>query len=112
MFRMIMNESITNIFNITENTSRKNYFTILATYMVFSFFYYYLLSNSLTPKFIDYIIYILFLPVMIISMVSISIRRLNDSGMNPSWIFINFIPTLGNLIFLILMLLPSESLKN
>jgi uncharacterized membrane protein YhaH (DUF805 family) len=37
-----------------------------------------------------------------------SIRRLSDAGMNSSWVFINFIPTLGTIIYLSLMFLPKE----
>ena len=39
---------------------------------------------------------------------SISIRRIRDAGKSWQWVFINFIPILGNIYFLILLCQPSS----
>lgn len=38
----------------------------------------------------------------------LAVRRLHDTGRGGGWIFINLIPLIGNIWFLILMLLPSQ----
>ncbi|MCF6515491.1 DUF805 domain-containing protein [Lactobacillus sp. S2-2] len=43
-----------------------------------------------------------------IAMLSLTIRRLHDSDHSGFWIFIQFIPLLGQIWFIILMILPSK----
>lgn len=55
-------------------------------------------------KFISFIVNIgLFLPS-----VAVSVRRLSDIGKGWPWIFVNFIPVVGSIWFLILMATPSK----
>ena len=45
--------------------------------------------------------------VTLIPYLSINIRRLRDSGRKWAWIFINFIPVFGNIIYLVFLFQPS-----
>ena len=45
--------------------------------------------------------------VTLIPYLSINIRRLRDSGRKWAWIFINLIPVLGNIIYLVFLFQPS-----
>ena len=40
---------------------------------------------------------------------SISIRRLNDAGKHWAWIFINLLPLVGSIIFIIMLCKPSTT---
>lgn len=46
--------------------------------------------------------------LVILPMLSVSIRRLHDTGRSGWWYFINFIPFIGSIWFLILMCCPSD----
>lgn len=50
----------------------------------------------------------LFELVNILPNLGVSVRRLHDTGRGGGWIFINLLPFIGNIWFLILMLLPSQ----
>jgi len=50
----------------------------------------------------------LYLIVCIIPNLSITVRRLRDSGRNWPWIFINFVPLIGGIILIILLAQPSK----
>ena len=45
---------------------------------------------------------------LLIPAIAVSVRRLNDIGKSWPWIFINFIPLVGQIWFLILMATPSK----
>lgn len=55
----------------------------------------------------EYLSYIYSL-VVIVPNVAIAVRRLHDVGKGGGWIFINLIPVIGWIWYLILMLTPSE----
>lgn len=50
----------------------------------------------------------LFGVVNIIPGLAVGVRRLHDTGRGGGWIFINLVPFIGNIWYLILMILPSE----
>lgn len=65
------------------------------------------------------LIYMLFLGLialvilyLVIPTISVTIRRLHDTGKSGLWILVGFIPSVGQLILLILCLLPSEPFDN
>jgi len=53
------------------------------------------------------IVYILWYISVMIPALSMSIRRLRDAGMHWAWIFINVIPGIGQLAYLIFLCRPS-----
>ena len=68
-----------------------------------------LLSNNqvvLLEKF--YFLFALWLLVIALPTISVSIRRLHDTGKSAWHLLVNFIPYIGNIIFTILMCLPSK----
>ena len=44
--------------------------------------------------------------------ISVAVRRLHDTGRSGAWYFIMFVPLIGQIWFLVLMLLPSSQFKN
>lgn len=46
--------------------------------------------------------------VLILPSLAVSVRRLHDTGRGGGWIFINFLPIVGYIWYLILMILPSQ----
>ncbi|MBD5311932.1 MAG: DUF805 domain-containing protein [Muribaculaceae bacterium] len=50
----------------------------------------------------------LFCLVNILPGLGLSVRRLHDTGRGGGWIFINLVPLIGSIWFLVLMLLPSQ----
>ena len=50
--------------------------------------------------------------VALVPSVSIAVRRLHDSNRSAWWLLINFVPFVGFLIFLVMLLLPSEPKAN
>lgn len=61
---------------------------------------------------------VLALLLMIVSLgslvphISVSVRRLHDTGRSGAWYFIMFLPVIGGIWFLVLMILPSSQFKN
>lgn len=39
---------------------------------------------------------------------AIAIRRLNDAGKHWAWIFINFVPLIGQIIYIVMLCQPSK----
>ena len=48
-----------------------------------------------------------FLPV-----IAVSVRRLHDTGRGGGWFFINFVPVIGSIWFIVLCVLPTEPRPN
>lgn len=48
----------------------------------------------------------------IVPMLSVSWRRLHDTGRGGGWWFINLIPLVGNIIFIIFCVQPGETVAN
>lgn len=46
--------------------------------------------------------------VNIMPSLALAVRRMHDIGKGGGWIFINFVPVVGNIWFLILTLFPSQ----
>ncbi len=57
------------------------------------------------------ILYIYSLAVFLPSL-AVSVRRLHDTGKGGGWIFINLVPVIGSLWYLILMLIGSQKWVN
>lgn len=53
-------------------------------------------------------LFVLIMLALIIPSISVSIRRLHDSGKSGWWYMVNFVPYVGGLIFIVLMCLDSE----
>lgn len=58
------------------------------------------------------ILYMVYFVLSIIPGLAVSVRRLHDLGKSGTWIFINFIPFIGGLWFLILTCMEGESKSN
>ena len=54
----------------------------------------------------------IFALVCILPSLAVSIRRLHDTGRSGGWWFINFVPVIGPLVFLVFMFLESEPGEN
>ena len=74
-------------------------------------FQYFSTTDNIAIDFFD-VVGLLFLFVMVIPTLSISVRRLHDTGHGGGWIFISLIPLAGQIWYLILMLQPSEEGDN
>lgn len=48
----------------------------------------------------------------IIPGLALAVRRLHDTGRGGGWIFINLIPAIGSIWFIILMILPGQPEQN
>ena len=54
-------------------------------------------------------------PLFLLCMIpnfTVAIRRLHDSGKSGAWMLVMFVPMVGGIVFLILMLLPSQDREN
>lgn len=49
---------------------------------------------------------------LLVPTLAVSVRRLHDIGKGGGWIFINLIPVIGSIWFLILMIKKGESITN
>lgn len=50
--------------------------------------------------------------VNLIPGIALAVRRLHDTGRGGGWIFINFLPIVGNIWFIVLMILAGEPNAN
>jgi len=53
-----------------------------------------------------------FIFAQILPGLAVSIRRLHDTGRSGAWWFINFVPSVGGIVFLVFMLLDGEEGDN
>jgi len=53
-----------------------------------------------------------YLFVVLMPKLSVTVRRLHDTGRSALWLFIGLIPVVGSLVFLVLMVLEGEPLEN
>lgn len=83
---------------------RSEYWTFVIAYMVI----YYLLNNlaGLTLLSSIYAV-VLFLPFL-----AVSVRRMHDISKSGLWVLIQFVPIIGNIIFIALSLLDSKPGEN
>ncbi len=54
-------------------------------------------------------------PLFLLCMIpnfTVAIRRLHDSGKSGAWMLVMFVPMVGGIIFLVLLLLPSQDREN
>lgn len=104
-------------FNFTGRATRAEYWwwALAQTMLMFGcvFIDYAKLSNiGLAPLNPLEFATIIFALLTIVPNLSVSIRRLHDSGHSGFWYFILFVPVIGSLWFLVLMLMPSENNDN
>lgn len=92
----------THYFDFTGRTSRRGYWmAVLVNYVV-----------SLVISFVGGLVGIgwlgtVYTIAVAIPGVSISVRRLRDAGKHWGWYFINLIPLVGQIIFLVMLCQPS-----
>ena len=119
----------TNYFNFKSRTSRKNYWLVVLANFIVSFILSFLLtlifgnsSDVSSAKTIEELMEVLRNPAGIISLIwtcvnvipniSIDVRRLHDVNKSGWFIFINLIPFVGSIIFLVLLLSKSADKDN
>ena len=88
--------------------SRSQYWWVaLYTYVIGGAFFY-AASAGHTLSWLWYLPLSVFSLINIIPIISLTVRRLHDSGRGGGWIFISLLPCIGELWLLILMLIASE----
>lgn len=104
--------------NWNGNASRKEYWIatlinilIINSVIILCTLYSKISGDTYGPAFFLIFLLTLFLITLIIPSVSLIIRRLNDSGIHWSWIFIVVLPILGIVILFILNQMPSKNEK-
>lgn len=58
------------------------------------------------------VIYILYGLAVLLPALAVTVRRLHDSGKSGWWIFISFVPFIGAIWLLVLLVMDSQSGKN
>ena len=68
------------------------------------------LVNFVVSTVLGYIPYVapLYALAVLIPCLSINVRRLNDAGKHWAWMFINLIPLVGQILFIIMLCMPSK----
>ena len=68
------------------------------------------LANFVVSTVLGYIPYVgpLYALAVMIPGLAITVRRLNDAGKHWGWMFINLIPLVGQIIFIIMLCKPSK----
>lgn len=113
----------THLLDLHGRASRKAYWIPIVINYVLSFMLILLFKNILaaavTFSNIDSVnnLFVAIVHQMIILLTwlatfSIKVRRLHDTNRSGWWVFISFIPVVGTLYFIVLMLLPSKKLAN
>ena len=71
------------------------------------------LANFIVSTILGYIPYvgILYTIAVLVPGLAISVRRLNDAGKHWAWLFINLLPLVGQIVFIVMLCLPSKNDK-
>jgi len=100
-------------FDFKSKSSRKDYWLVVLAGSIIGLIY--SIFILMPAAFLNEGLYIFLLGISnlyffasIIPSWAISIRRIRDAGKSWQWVFINFIPILGNIYFLILLCQPSS----
>lgn len=110
--RQIMNEFVKTLkYFITFNgrATRKEYWTfmLLNIVIVYSLILLPMLKIQMLSIMCAWCL-IIYGFIIIIPLITVSVRRLHDTGKSGWWYFINFIPYIGFIYFLVLMLQKSD----
>ena len=94
----------TKAFDFRGRTTRHDYWwgalaNLLVSYLLLA------LSNFVSESFLS--IYFIYIFAALIPSLSLAIRRVNDAGKSWTWIFINLIPLVGGIWFLVILCQPS-----
>lgn len=68
---------------------------------------YMMAAEAAVPGWIS-VIYWIYCIAVLIPCLAVSVRRLHDIGNGGGWIFINLIPLIGSIWYLVYMILPSQ----
>jgi len=94
-----------NYTNFSDRTTRRGYWMsylfLIITSMVVGFI------GGLMGTTVGMVITVIFSLAIVIPSLAIQVRRLRDAGKRWTWIFINFVPLIGWIWYLILLCTPS-----
>ena len=96
----------TKAFDFKGKTNRPDYWWVVLASLLVSFF---LIILGVVSEALEGL-YGLYTLAAIIPNLSISVRRVRDMGKSWQWIFINLIPIVGGIWFLIIVCRPSASI--
>ena len=88
-----------NYANFSDRTTRKGYWMAaligIPVNWLLAFISIYVIGNDLLVS--------LYSLAVFIPSISISVRRLRDAGRHWAWIFVNFVPIIGQIVFLVMV---------
>ena len=93
----------TNYINFSGHTDRSEFWLGFLSVFLLSGVVMFIASRGFTA------LYYLWSLAIAVPLLSMSVRRLRDAGFHWAWIFINLIPSLGTLVFIVLCCLPSKT---
>ncbi len=99
----------------TGRADRSEFWKYYLVYFIIGFVFSILMQIVGSITFLYYIIiglYLLVILGLLVPTLAVSVRRLHDIGKGGGWIFINLIPVIGSIWFLILMIKKGESITN
>ena len=104
-----------NYFTLSGRAGRKEFWTfllvnlaILAPFMAWAF----MSGKDIAAASLPVNIFRGFFLLILIPLIAVSVRRLHDLNMSGWWYLMNFIPIVGDVAFLILMLIPGKKEEN
>ena len=98
-----------NYFTFSGRSSRKEYWMFILINVVISIIIG-IVGSIVGDKYS--IISVLYILVMIIPTLAVDVRRLHDTGKSAWWLLINFVPFIGSIWFIVLMVLDSNLGEN
>lgn len=99
----------------TGRADRSEFWKYYLVYFIIGFVFSILMQIVGSITFLYYIIVglnILVVLGLLMPTLAVCVRRLHDIGKGGGWIFINLIPVIGSIWFLILMIKKGESITN
>lgn len=94
-----------NFFNFSDRTSRRGYWMASLINFLIVLVLTLLVNVSSIISYVSYLYsLLLFIPAL-----AMNVRRLRDAGKKWPWIFINFVPLVGQIIFLVFLCQGTQS---